>query len=88
MRSSCSDDTTGPISGLSGPGPIFTVFRWATKRSTNWSATLRGDYYKGVAAKRAAKKLKAANMPKASKTPKAPAKVSRKRSPAAKPALG
>ena len=49
---------------------------------------LRGDYYKGMAAKRAAKKLKAANMPKASKTPKAPAKVSRKRSPVAKPALG
>ena len=49
---------------------------------------LRGDYYKGMAAKRAAKKLKAANMPKASKQPKAPAKVSRKRSPAAKPVLG
>lgn len=45
---------------------------------------LRGDYYKGMAAKRAAKKLKAANTPKASKTPKAPAKVSRKETLAAK----
>jgi len=48
---------------------------------------LRGDYYKGMAAKRAAKKLKA-NTPKASKPPKASSKVSRKRSPAAKPVLG
>jgi hypothetical protein len=44
---------------------------------------MRGDYYKAQAAKRAAKKLKAASKP-----PKAPSKVSRKRSPAAKPALG
>lgn len=44
---------------------------------------LRGDYYKGMAAKRAAKKLKAAAKA-ASKTPKASAKVSRKETLAAK----
>lgn len=48
---------------------------------------LRGDYYRSMAEKRAAKKLKASKQ-QASKKPKAPAKVSRKRSPAAKPAAG
>lgn len=53
-----------------------------SERILGGRVVLRGDYYKGMAAKRAAKKLRA------NKTPKAPAKVSRKRSPAAKPALG
>lgn len=54
-----------------------------SERILGGRVVLRGDYYRGMAEKRAAKKLRAAN-----KKPKAPAKVSRKRSPAAKPAAG
>lgn len=62
---------------LDDNGPV------STRRCCEDPFEFRGDYYARRAKERKAKKLKAA-----SKTPKAPAKVSRKRSPAAKPALG